>query len=139
MRKKPSDHPPSSDMPRYPPHAIYATLVTLCEQAGMQVTYAALPAGLYARSRGTTIQLPAEDARFSSVGQATIVLGHELAHFFVNPQFTEESFQGYEHDMNKHMLLESECDKLGAYFAMLARQIAATEAAREIAEGLNPR
>lgn len=92
----------------------------------MRVEFADIPEGIYARSRDMLIQMPLE-SRFSGPEHAAIVLGHELAHSLVNERYAvpnDDDLQG----MAQYMLVESECDRLGAYFYLLARRMMFKEA-----------
>lgn len=108
--------------PDYAEDSVFVALLALCERAGLDIRFVALPPTMYARSKGRVIQMPS-DNRFFSQEHAGIVLGHELAHFLVNPNFPE-----IENDeqltLQRSMLLESECDRLGTYLFSLAQAMA---------------
>lgn len=111
--------------PSYTATHIYFVLEELCARAGLTVEYVDLPKSIYARSKDERIQMPT-DGRFTDSDHAAAVLGHELAHLFVNPQFPALQ-DGRPLRMEQGMLLESECDRLGAYLYMLAQRIAGRE------------
>lgn len=107
-----------------PPYAsgrVFQALLALVRSAGIEVQFAQIPAYVYARSRDRLIQMP-EDNRFQSEAHAAIVLGHELAHSFVNEQRPQPDDEHPE--MASRMLIEAECDLLGSYFYQLAKRIA---------------
>lgn len=111
------------DRPIYSYPEPFRVLCDICARAGLVIQFVDLPRNIYARSKERTIQMPL-DNRFFSDEHAAIVLGHELAHFLVNPHFpeieTEEPLT-----LARQMLLESECDRLGTYLCALANATAA--------------
>lgn len=108
--------------PDYARDDVFETLLGLCRDAGLDVRFVALPPSIYARSRARILQMP-EDNRFFSQEHACVVLGHELAHFLVNPNFPEiESDEPLT--LARSMLLESECDRVGTYLFALAQAMA---------------
>lgn len=110
--------------PGYTLDPTYQALSELCEKAGLRLQYADIPRSFYARSRDTLIQMPSDGNRFQSSEHAAIVLGHELAHLLVNAQYPPQD-EDQPLNLPLHMLVESECDRLGAYLYLLAGRIAA--------------
>lgn len=119
-------------VPDYAKDRPFRILMSIAEAAGMRIEFAAVPDSVYARSRGTLIQMPLEGGRFRSAEHAAIVLGHELAHAFVNEQYPPPDADKSP-VMATGLLVEAECDHLGAYFYMLALRIARQEAADRVA------
>lgn len=116
--------------PDYANASVYRALLGLCEKAGLDVQYAPLPLSIYACSKDRAIQMPEDNHRFFSDEHAAIVLGHELAHYLVNPNFPELE-KDEQLTLKRKMLLESECDRLGTYLCSLAAAIAEHEAREE--------
>lgn len=112
----------SEQTPAYAADPAYQALARICEEAGVRVRYADLPPVMYARSRGDLIQMPLDAGRFTGAEHAAIVLGHELAHMLVNPAYPQPPED--RTDLPRHMLIESDCDRLGAYLYLLARKTA---------------
>lgn len=106
--------------PQYAQTPSFTALSALCRRAGMYIQFVELPQGMYARSRDQLIQMPT-DNRFSTKEHPTIVLGHELAHFFVNKKYYKTEDEKLT--MAQYVQLEAECDQLGAFLYMLAEQI----------------
>lgn len=118
--------------PSYTRDAVFQTLKNLCERAGMQIQYTPLPDTIYARSRGALIQMPS-DERFDAPGHAAAILGHELAHSFVNEKYEALPANPQPDDaLVRYMQAEAECDHLGAYLYMLAKRIAMNDAAEAV-------
>lgn len=113
--------------PNYANSSVYCALLELCEKAGLDVQYAPLPLSIYACSKDRWIQMPEDDNRFFSDEHAAIVLGHELAHYLVNPNYPELE-KDEQLTLKRKMLLESECDRLGTYLCTLATAIAENDA-----------
>ena len=120
--------------PDYARTKAFSILLELCQRAGLDVQFVELPTSVYGRSRDRLIQMPV-DNRFFSNDHAAIVLGHELAHFLVNPNFPEIA-NDERPTLERSMLLESECDRLGTYLYALAKSMAEGVEERGEAEAL---
>lgn len=114
--------------PKYAKDSVYQELANLCEQAGYHIVYTdKIYQGAYAMTDTFEIRMPLQN-EFHSDEHAALVLGHELAHrltenWYLPDQKPRPDGTSYE-DFPLHVVIEADCDRIGAALYELAEKIA---------------
>lgn len=119
-------------IPEYAKGSVYQEMVFLCEQTGRHIEYMdAIEEGAYAQTDTLRIRMPLQN-NFSSDKHAALTLGHELAHGLIESWYLSDerpiSDGVLEDDLSLHVVIEADCDRIGAALYELAEEIAVEKA-----------